>query len=277
MNGSRTWIPDLLADYGFERSLAASCAGCGAGDGEAVARDGYSLLRYLAPISERCPVATFVGVCRACLRKYDPRGRWDRPALLRDGCRCPWSPPPLIRPVAGEPLYVVPFGHADDGRLAGVVGGVWRGLPADARASMRQHLTPRIETGARDMIRRLNKGALRVEALRAFPGSRRNFGQCLHGGHTVRLSAPKVNPMPDPVLATLVAHELAHVYQHARRYQWAATGLPNDPPDEEDDARRLMADWGFRDANIDDWDTDRRMERWEARMRRSERPADGRG
>jgi hypothetical protein len=83
-SGKATARPILARDYSFEQPLATTCAFCGIDGHEAVARDGYSLLKYLAPISERCPVATFVGVCQRCLVGR-PRGDDERPFLAGDG------------------------------------------------------------------------------------------------------------------------------------------------------------------------------------------------
>lgn len=267
MSGSRdrTAVRRRVADYTFEQSLASACAVCGVAEPEAVARDGYALLKFIAPLSDECPVGTFVGVCRRCVLVSTARGVHLDPPFLWYGFRSDWSPPPLSRPVGGEPLYVVRFGHADDDRLARVVGRVWRKLPVEVRATLRWYLAPAVEAEAVTARPTLSKGALRVEALRVFPGSRRALGQCLHSGHTVRLLAEAVNAMPDKPLAALVAHELAHVYQEAawkefRRGLYAG-GV-------EEDARMLMTEWGFQEDVIDRWAEARDKERFLAGLRR---------
>jgi Zn-dependent protease with chaperone function len=256
-----------VADYTFEQSLASACAVCGVGESEAVARDGYALLKFIAPLSDECPVGTFVGVCRGCVLVSTARGLHLDPPLLWYGFRSDWSPPPLTRPVGGEPLYVVRFGHVDD-RLARVVGRVWRKLPVEVRATLRGYLTPAVEAEAVRVRPTLTKGALRVEALRVFPGSRRALGQCLHRGHTVRLLAGAVNAMPDKPLAALVAHELAHVYQEAAWKEFRR-GLYGGGV--EEDARGLMTAWGFQEDAIDRWAEARDEERCLAELRRMQR------
>jgi hypothetical protein len=248
-----------VADYSFEESLADTCTVCGINAYETVLRDGYSLLKYIAPISERCPVATIVGVCQRCLLGR-PRGD-DKRLFLADDAECDWSPPPLLGPIDGEPVYVVGFGHVDDHRLAETVQRAIRRLPRRVIGRLRAYLAPEFERTVDDYLPRLHKGALRVEALRVFPGSRRVLGQCMRIGHTIRLSASAVNTMPDAILLTLVIHELAHVYQHAA---WRRDRIP----DVEDDAKQLMAKWGFNNAAIDRWLDSRSEERWRAKWRR---------
>ncbi len=172
--------------------------------------------------------------------------------------------PPLVRVVPKEHVYVMRFGHSDDDRLARVVGRVWRKLPDEVRETMRGYLCPQVEDYSDEVRPTLVKGALRVEALRTFPGSRLVLGQCMYGGRTIRLNAKLADAMSPAVLGHVVAHELAHVFQRA-----AWVGQERQIPDDvETDAHELMAAWGFAQTAIDAWNERRHEERYRVRWQR---------
>jgi len=86
------------------------------------------------------------------------------------------------------------------------------------------------------------------------------FGSCSRTGYVINFYAPRVREMPDDVVMDLAAHELAHVWQHAR-------GITiNDDADQphaeldgeywgsfadlEQDADWAVQDWGFNPDGV---------------------------
>src|SRR5262249_28802486 len=208
---------------------------------------------YAVPITPLCPVAGLVGVCSECREWFRPEMfsgsehfagyRFD-PA--RGGLRPlykTWAPPPMRCPAPGEPLYLLVRGFCDEERLGRLVGDTWGRIPDADRQPMRERLGWCPEKYYPTFL----QGALRIEALPNWPEREGDLGMCLNSGRAIRLHSPTVAAMPDGVLATLIAHELGHVYQYA-----SERSLTSEKPIEED-VIDVMTSWGFRDADIDEW------------------------
>lgn len=81
-----------------------------------------------------------------------------------------------------------------------------------------------------------------------------------HYGRAIQFWKPAVEMMPDDVLSTLIAHELAHAYLHATgrapSKQPGYVPLPKEDEwldDEEAMVRETMNEWDFEDSAIDEW------------------------
>jgi hypothetical protein len=90
------------------------------------------------------------------------------------------------------------------------------------------------------------------------------WGNCGSGGHRLEVDGTIIDKMPDAIACDLVAHELAHVFQHAagmvdaidedgQPYSILPQGDALLPGEVENDADDLMVAWGFDDTAMDEW------------------------
>jgi hypothetical protein len=241
----------VCADFGFTMAEVFRCTLCGAGKQALAARD-VSLVEHSVPISPLCPVAGLVGVCPTCrefLRPglfhgesyttgafFDPRAN----AYLLT-CSRTWRPPPMVQPIPRVPLFVLTRGFCDERRLRRCIRATWARIRGNASQAMVQHWMKGPTREDEDF----SEGALRIEALPDWPDVDwpGYYGFTFNDGHAIRLDSAAVKAMPEDIVTTLVAHELAHVFQYARRLE----------PIEEQ-AIDIMERWGFRDEEITEWE-----------------------
>lgn len=178
----------------------------------------------------------------------------------------------LVPIVPRADLFLVSYGHGDEGRFAGLFAKTWRRLPLWARRRLLKHWREdahvvRILTSVphhqRNGIRAVSPRVELVHGWTAgsilWPGDGDHdtrvdgLGKCFARGHRLRFHAPSVDRMPEDVVQDLIAHELAHVYQEA-------CGMllrfgTEDPKSGlvEEDADEMMNRWGFDPESIDEW------------------------
>lgn len=168
----------------------------------------------------------------------------------------------FARLLRGHPLFVQADPGIDPRRFRSVFGRVWRQIPlADRRALL---LLWRDWTGAA-FYRRLGEQSV-IAMLAATRDDRHRTGYASCAPHTGALwfFDPLVRIMPEPVLAVLIAHEVAHALMWARGkgedfheqthsdYRRSAHVYWNDP--EERHVRRLAGAWGFPEATFRAWE-----------------------
>lgn len=273
----RSSVRGIYADFGFTIYEVFRCAICGIKEAKAFWEQGFTLAGYSVPISEYCPVSGLVGVCKHCIGRQAlaeifrgrPYGLWGKDAKVVETL---WKPPALARPVNREPIFIIERGFCDEKKLGNAVSSVWDQVPARTRTTLRRLLSWK-GYKADDLPPPWEKkehgdfeqGALRVEALPCWPEHSNELGMCMHRGHAIRLKASLVTAMPDRVLETLFAHELAHSVQFA-------VAFSRGPLDfSEEGAIRIMASWGYRDKDIDRWSNRNWEERFEASLARAAR------
>jgi hypothetical protein len=242
----KTSVGSVYADFGLSISELLRCELCGIFPHKALYRDGQTLTGFAVPISSRCPVAGLVGLCKACSERFGTgifEGPVDGVTGAGESLPQSWTPPPLIQPVPGAPLYLIKRGITDDERLARCIAATWQRVPEDARLAM----TTRWLSSEKDANEgALGTGALRIEALPHWEGRTQAMGMCLNRGRAIRLLSCFVDAAPDNHLKTIIAHELAHCFQDTADWVEPETTI-------EEDAIEIMADWGFRNADIHDW------------------------
>ena len=88
----------------------------------------------------------------------------------------------------------------------------------------------------------------------------KDMGACGRKGHSVYYWAPIVDAMPDAHVAELIAHELVHVFQHARGEIPFTAGIdhndrsqPRWANDHEMWADEIMEWWDFDPWAMDEW------------------------
>jgi len=189
-----------------------------------------------------------------------------------------WTPPAMIRPIKGVPVYLLLRGFCEDeDRLGCLVRDTWERIPESDRQAMRKYL----EKWSEDH-EPFNQGALRIEAIPNWPERGRAIGVCMDWGRAIRLHSPTLDAMPDDVARTLLAHELAHVFQLASDYRnlrkkylkGLVVLFRNEKSCKkliEEDAIEVMMEWGFKDETIDHWLKCRADEREKAREEKRER------
>jgi hypothetical protein len=248
------------ADFGLSPLEIFKCTFCGITQRAAMADTHFSLIGYVVPPGPLCPVTGMVGICVHCLPKvwshfagevkcWGPFQRTDRS----------WSPPATVQPIPREPIYILIRKFCDEERLAELVRSSWTRIPARARRRLRAHW--KTQEGSHS----LSSGPLRIEALPSWPEFRQCLGMCMTAGHAIRLHSLTVQAAPDEVVSTLIAHEIAHVYQFATGANW---NRPNRVIKEE--VSRLLDGWGFRESAISKWCQKQSDERFYAMLRRKE-------
>jgi hypothetical protein len=150
-------------------------------------------------------------------------------------------------------IYLMRCGHGDDERFARGFRKTWRRLGKDVRRSLTDYWRdPDIVYMGLQLV------FPTIEVLDDWSG--RNEGEagvCKLNGHLFRFLAPLVDAMPDDILATLIAHELAHAYR-------AAVGIlvldPDNPLTAEENGRDELetrqlvhGTWGFDEDALGSW------------------------
>ena len=161
-------------------------------------------------------------------------------------------PVPPICLVKRSGIYLTRLGHTDDERFARNFRKTWRRLGNDVRTSLLDYWRDP------DIVYMSQLIFPTIEVLDEWSGRREfDLARCSKNGHHFRFWAPAVDAMPDHLVQTLIAHELAHAYR-------ASVGIfvmdPDNPATahedrtDELDTRRLLCDeWGFDDTELDDW------------------------
>lgn len=266
------------ADFGFTPEEVPACLRCDNDFHTALQNTGYGLTYHAVPISDYCPVAGLVAVCKTC----EP---WVGPETFLTGKRFiaseksvwatdktvneykSWHPPAVVQPARGVPMYVLRRGALDDDRLARCLARTWNRLPGEARDSLLVRWQSKREqgedffwVGEREYDPFCEGGcAWKPRTLAVVPGTM-PLGLCLNRGHAIRLNARYAKPMPDAVLEVLLAHELGHCYQYAAsKRTWLG-------PNCEAEVISLMAEWGFRNQDIDEWQAEHAVARRRNRL-----------
>lgn len=78
------------------------------------------------------------------------------------------------------------------------------------------------------------------------------MGAACRKGHSLKFHDAIVDALPDNLLADLIAHELAHVWQESIGLE-KRFGFEPEPGDLEQDADEIMEHWGFSAEAIDEW------------------------
>jgi hypothetical protein len=245
----QTLSGSCYADFGLSTFEIVQCTFCGITQRKAMAATHFSLIGYVVPPGPLCPVTGMVGICIDCLPKvwahsYGEVKCWG-PFQRTDGS---WSAPASVQPIPREPIYILIRRFCDEDRLAELVRATWKRIPPRARRRMRSHWKIDPESHS------LCNGPLRIEALPSWPEFRQCLGMCMTAGHAIRLHSLTVQAAPDEVVSSLIAHEVAHVFQHATG---ASLSRPNRVIEAE--VSRLLDGWGFRDRVIDLWHDCRRF------------------
>lgn len=257
----RRFTGSVYADFGFSINEFFCCALCQVKAARTFLECGFTLSGYSVPISAHCPIAGVVGLCQTCREMG-----WSLPDIFK-GKPYPnfkgyslheltWAPPALLAPIKHEPIYIIKRGFCDEQKLCKALSCVWNRIPARAQAELRRYLTRVEETSA---LGDLAKGAMRMEALPNWPGRAVYHGQCFNSGHAIRLHSVLLDVMPKKVIETLVAHEMGHSVLFARMRR--SRHVENS----EEAVIRLIASWGYRDADFDEWSGKHKMQRWKAR------------
>ena len=105
---------------------------------------------------------------------------------------------------------------------------------------------------------------MRVEALPGWAGRSGPFlGEGWTRGHAICLHSESVQNMPDEALAALIAHELAHAFQHATGCDWGPTREAVEATVED-----CIRGWGFHPEALDRWCAQQSSEKWDRRFAR---------
>lgn len=161
----------------------------------------------------------------------------------------------LITLVKRSGIYLQRNGEGDDERFARNFRRTWRRLGKDVRGSLTDYWRdPDFVYMACQLV------FPTIEVLDDWPGRcERDIARCCRNGHLLRFWAPAVDAMPDHLVQTLIAHELAHAYRASVGiFVMDPENLPTASEGEKDEleAMRLLCDeWGFDDTELDDWAT----------------------
>lgn len=169
----------------------------------------------------------------------------------------------LIRLVRRQPVYLTKIGHADDERFAQVFTTTWRTLPLRVRRRclsvwrellmwgnpVFRGMAPRIEVlddwSGRDRYTydKRNPSCCTAQVL-SNPRPSPSFME-------IRFWAPVVDRLPEHLLATLIAHELCHVYlqSYGSEVPWW-----DDSDAEEEVVEGTISEWGYETAELDEWE-----------------------
>jgi hypothetical protein len=167
-----------------------------------------------------------------------------------------------FRLIPGCPVLLTarwPEDRAADSRFISVFRDTWRRLPSPARRRILHYWRT-------DPLREYTRGPVSplfelMTDLSEFEKDSANvIGMCSRRGHEVRFRTPIIDRMPDDHLATVVAHELAHVFHYA-------SGDPtHTPPEGESElegmlrqmrgevlVKQMTEAWGFSEKGLDRW------------------------
>jgi hypothetical protein len=149
-------------------------------------------------------------------------------------------------------LYLNASGHGSDARFARLFAEVWRQVLPDHRQRMLAHWHPGRGQRSRS---RVYPPVPRIECLPCPLNEPRGYvalSHCAPHGDGLSFAGPDLDRMPDTAVKWVIAHALAHVFQHATDYE--------TPRSEEDEFwYEVYADelvwtrWGFDPRPFDDW------------------------
>jgi hypothetical protein len=155
---------------------------------------------------------------------------------------------PLV-PSSGLFLKRGPYG--DPERFTVAFKATWRRLSRKVRRTLREYwATP---LGVYDELFPFAKRP-GIEIVPHLNGSNRDaLGMCMAHRHWFYFWAPAVDLLPEDLLQTLIAHELAHAHYAATGQHEAAGADPDDDEWEEIWVRECVQDWRFDEGGLDDW------------------------
>lgn len=233
----------LHIEYALHPEEISSCSICGCPEDRHYHWSGYTLVCRLVPAGRRFPFAGVIGLCCGCRKQFGDQVRAGM--TYRDSSTQQervWSPVEWVRPIAGQPLYLILRGCCDEKKLATAIEETWQRIPATARSIIHEHCrTSKEEDTCID-------GPIRIEALPKWPRSHRCWATCLAGGHAIRIVSTIVNTAPPAMLSHLLAHELGHTFQHATGSNWSR---PKRVIEQE--VKEIIDGWGFKDKLIKAW------------------------
>lgn len=144
-------------------------------------------------------------------------------------------------------VYAMRWGMGNDERFASIFRGVFTQLPLYARRAILWHWKNHILASC---------FGPRIALVSSCDGEKRNvWAGVKHGGYQMLFNASIFDRMPEEHAAELCAHELAHVFQHARKITFESEG------ETEEHADLLMSEWGFAPLAMNLW-AQRHIWRW---------------
>jgi len=156
--------------------------------------------------------------------------------------------------VPSSRLWLPHLGIGDDKRFAAIFRNTWRKLPFRDRRMMVMHWRMCEPFRIREFW---SPYVALSDDWTFFDGARRHpkdIAACGHSGHVLFFHASVVDTMPAVHVEELIAHELAHVIQHANgEMPQTDRSVPRCLDDSESDADEIMEQWGFEPSAMDKW------------------------
>lgn len=193
-------------------------------------------------------------------------------------------PESALIPIAPESgLYLHPRNHGNDQRFAEVFAQTWKKVPGADRETIVKHWQECDYRSRSQLVHPEQELAFdfadpseirwvvpKVELLSGWVGaceehivpdkkhprgSKWRWAEVFPKGQVMRFHAPFVDQLPDKILGDLIAHEIAHVYQFAVGPErlFGPGVLEPTRGQYEEDADRIMLDWGFDLESVDRW------------------------
>lgn len=161
----------------------------------------------------------------------------------------------LIPLVKRSDIYLPRIGDGDDERFARSFRKTWWRLAKDVRRSLTDYWRDP------DLVYMVLQIVFpTIEVLDDWSGrGERDLARCCKNGHHFLFWAPAVDAMPEHLVQTLIAHELAHAYRASEGiFVMDPENLPTadeERNDELETMRLVFYEWGFDDTELDDWAT----------------------
>lgn len=133
--------------------------------------------------------------------------------------------------IPGAPLTITVY-SGDGNRFARLFKEAWAQLPAPVQEKIRKHWA---------------KEDVRLELSNIWKNCAIHDGEVGCFGREAKFNAAEVDRMPDTVAKALIAHEMAHVYQHATGFSQRTYEVSSQREYEvlESDAKELASRWNF--------------------------------
>lgn len=169
----------------------------------------------------------------------------------------------LIVLVRSSGLHLLSHGLADEQRFAEVFRSVWRTIPLRDKRKMvanwrtfRDELRDSFAKANQSPPARMLKMMPKIEILNFKDdwfrsGEKWVLAQCKDMGTVLSFKAAWVDALPEKHLATLVAHELAHVYQVS---YLGEQHYDNDRELVEEQISDILGSWGFDQEALEEWE-----------------------